>query len=99
MDGNHLEPQFVWASLFLFLFLPTAYVVREEVIFSLCTPFVGGGGVPTFQGLDRGGVPTFQGGGTYLPRSVWGGGVIYLPRSTWGTYLGRGVGGYLPSQV
>ena len=66
-------------------------------MFSLCSPFVGGGGnLPSEQG------------GTYFPRSGWGGGT-YLPRSGrgGGTYLpGGGVptfrghdGGYLPSQV
>ena len=79
--------------------LPTAYVVREEVMFSLCPPLRGGTYLP--------------GGGGYLPSQVWiggylpwwGGGVptltrvggvptlagveggTYLPRSGWGGYL------------
>ena len=71
------------------IFLPPAYVVRREVMFSLCPPF-------------RGGVPTFPGGGGtysqiwmeggYLPSQVRVGGGTYLPRSGWGE-------GYLPSQV
>ena len=60
--------------------LPQAYVVRREVIFSLCPPFVGGGGVPTFW---AGGLP---------PSQIWTGGYPFpdldegcpLPRSGWG---------------
>ena len=75
--------------------LPTAYVVREEVIFSVCLSVHtrGGGGTYLPDG-GGGGVPTLRsgwwGGGTYLPRSRVGGGVPTL-RSGWG--------GYLPSQV
>ena len=92
--------------------LPPVYVVRREVMFSFCSPFVGGGGVPTFwaggwEGTYlprsgwRGGVPTFPGlDGGYLPSQVWMGDT-YLPRSGWGgggTYLPRSGqgGGYLP---
>ena len=66
---------FLWIGL-----LPTAYVVREEVIFSLCVS-VHGGGVPTFWALD--------GGGWYLPSELWMGGG-YLPSELWmGGTLGR----------
>ena len=75
----------------VFYLLLTAYVVREEVMFSLCPPFRGG----TYL-LDGGGVPTLRSGwwgGTYLPRS---GGVPTL-RSGWGgglpTFPGLGEGG------
>ena len=70
-------------------------IVREEVIFSLCTPFVGGtpsgcrGGGTPFPGLDggyplprsgQGGVPPSQAGRGYpLPRSRWGG----TPSQVW----------------
>ena len=83
--------------------LPTAYVVREEVIFSVCLSVhisVGGGGTylpdggrgGTYSGLDGGG-----GGGTYsgldggVPtlRSGWGGGVPTFPGLDGGGYLPR----------
>ena len=67
--------------------LPTAYVVREEVIFSVCvsvhTPGGGtylpdGGGGYLLSGLDGGGVPTFPGPG-------------------WGGYLLSGLDGGVPT--
>ena len=88
------------------LLLPTAYVVREEVIFSLCVSvhtLVGGGYLPS-KVWTGGGVPTFPGlgleGGGYLPSQVWMGDT-YLPKSGQGgipAFPGRG-GGYLPFQV
>ena len=90
-------------------FLPTAYVVREEVIFSLCVSVhISGRGVPTFQMVEGGGVPTLRSGwwgGTYLPRSgggvptFWVGGGTYSQVWMGGTYLPRSGwgGGYLPS--
>ena len=50
----------------LFILLPTTYVVREEVIFSLCVSVHTQGGIPTFRAGGKE-------GGTYLPRSGWGG--------------------------
>ena len=90
----------------VFTLLPAAYVVRREVMFSLCPPFVGGG-VP--QPADGGGgIPNqLMGGGTPFPGLDWGvphprsgqggvphpaDGVYPLPRSGWG-------GGGTPSQV
>ena len=77
--------------------LPTAYVGREEVIFSvsLSVHISGGGGeVPIFQMVGGGGVPTqvwMVGAGGYLLRSGWGG----LPSFPgWrGTYSGLDGGG------
>ena len=74
------------------LFLPTAYVVREEVIFSVCLSVHRGGGGTYLSGR----------GGTYLARSGQGG---YLPpRRGRGvpTLAGEGVpipGRYPPARV
>ena len=76
-------------------FLPTAYVVREEVIFSVClsvhtrggylpSGWWGGGG--TYSGLD---------GGGGVPTQVWTGGVPTLRSGQGGvpTFPGLDQGG------
>ena len=96
----------IYISIKIINFLPTAYVVRREVIFSLCVSVhTQGGGVPTFpclgggggyllSGLDGGG-----GGGGYLPSQVQGGYLLSgLDGGGGDTYLPRSeVGGYLLS--
>ena len=76
------------------VWLPTAYVVREEVMFSVCLSVHICGGVPTFWMV--GGVPTLRSGwwGGYLPSQVRGGG--YLPSQVQGgggTYSQAWMGG------
>ena len=58
-------------------YLPPAYVLRREVIFSLCSPFVGGGGGTPSQ-VQVGGTPSSWQGGTPFP------GWRTLPRSRQG---------------
>ena len=90
--------------------LPTAYVVREEVIFSVCLSVHtrGGGYLPS--GWWGGGYLLRSGqGGEYLLKSGWWGGGVPTLRSGQGGYLPSQVwtggvptfrmGGYLPSQV
>ena len=69
-------------------FLPTAYVVREEVMFSLCSPFRGGGGTYSQVRMV---------GGGYLLSQVWVWGYLLSGPDGWGggvpTFPGLGVGG------
>ena len=61
-------------------FLPTAYVVREEVIFSLCVSVHIWGGTPSRSGQGGYPIQVWTGGGT-PSRSGWGG---TPSRSRWG---------------
>ena len=85
-------------------FLPPAYVVRREVMFSLCPPFRGGGTyLPDGEGGGTysqvwmvGRVPTFPGLGGYLP-SGWVGVPTFPGLGAGGTYLLGGGGGGVPT--
>ena len=85
--GASLAPPRSANELLLVNLLPTAYVVREEVIFfSLFVCSHPGGGVPTQVWMGGGGVPTLNSGwgegGVPTLRSGWGG--VPTLRSGWG---------------